>query len=180
GRDDAAGRVSVPLEARVQGAPDLRRARDQRAPPAPLRGEQRVPGHARGARLRLQRAVAGRRPRRDHRAAGPPVVHRLPVPSGAEVEADAAAPAVRVVHPRRHGAARPRAPGRRGPGTAAGRGRGLMGSGLATPLFRPDGPFFLIAGPCVLEDDALNLGIAETLAGLAADLGLTVLYKASF
>lgn len=55
-----------------------------------------------------------------------------------------------------------------------------MDSGLVAPLFRPDGPFFLIAGPCVLEDDALNIGIAEALAAIAADLGLAVVYKASF
>lgn len=42
------------------------------------------------------------------------------------------------------------------------------------------GAFFLIAGPCVLEDDALNLGVAEELARVAADLGLPIVYKASF
>lgn len=47
-------------------------------------------------------------------------------------------------------------------------------------LFQRGGPFFLIAGPCVLEDDTLNLGIAETLAGLAGDLALPILFKASF
>jgi 2-dehydro-3-deoxyphosphooctonate aldolase (KDO 8-P synthase) len=47
-------------------------------------------------------------------------------------------------------------------------------------LFRPGGPFFLIAGPCVLEDDALNLAVAEALARLADDLGLPIVFKASF
>ena len=47
-------------------------------------------------------------------------------------------------------------------------------------LFAADGPFFLIAGPCVLEDDTLNLGIAERLASLADDLRVPVLFKASF
>lgn len=47
-------------------------------------------------------------------------------------------------------------------------------------LFRPDGGFFLIAGPCVLEDDALNLAVAEALARLSSDLGVPVIYKASF
>ena len=55
-----------------------------------------------------------------------------------------------------------------------------MDAGLVATLFRPDGPFFLIAGPCVLEDDALNLGVAEELARIATDLGLPVIYKASF
>lgn len=39
---------------------------------------------------------------------------------------------------------------------------------------------FLIAGPCVLESDDLNLRVAEALAGLGARLGLPVIYKASF
>lgn len=40
--------------------------------------------------------------------------------------------------------------------------------------------FTLIAGPCVLEDDAVNLRVAEELARLAAALGLPVVFKASF
>lgn len=47
-------------------------------------------------------------------------------------------------------------------------------------LFRPDPPFFLIAGPCVLEDDRLNLEVAETLARLSATFALPVVFKASF
>jgi 2-dehydro-3-deoxyphosphooctonate aldolase (KDO 8-P synthase) len=45
----------------------------------------------------------------------------------------------------------------------------------------PFGPGpFLIAGPCVLEDDRLNLLVGEHLAALGARLGITVTYKASF
>ncbi len=40
--------------------------------------------------------------------------------------------------------------------------------------------FTLVAGPCVLEDDELNLSVARTLAGLAARLSLPVIFKASF
>jgi 2-dehydro-3-deoxyphosphooctonate aldolase (KDO 8-P synthase) len=47
-------------------------------------------------------------------------------------------------------------------------------------LFKPGGPFFLIAGPCVLEDDRLNLAIAEALRELGEDLELPVVFKASF
>lgn len=47
-------------------------------------------------------------------------------------------------------------------------------------LFQGGERFFLIAGPCVLEDDALNLGIAEELARISEDLGLPVIFKASF
>ncbi|CAN5844834.1 3-deoxy-8-phosphooctulonate synthase [soil metagenome] len=46
-------------------------------------------------------------------------------------------------------------------------------------LFAGNG-FFLIAGPCVLEDDALNLRIAEALAELSARTGVPIIYKASF
>jgi 2-dehydro-3-deoxyphosphooctonate aldolase (KDO 8-P synthase) len=49
-----------------------------------------------------------------------------------------------------------------------------------TGLFRLGGPFFVIAGPCVLEGDALNLCVGEALARVADDLGLPVLFKASF
>ena len=45
----------------------------------------------------------------------------------------------------------------------------------------PFGPGpFLIAGPCVLEDDRLNLTVGEALATLGRNLGLPVIYKASF
>jgi len=39
---------------------------------------------------------------------------------------------------------------------------------------------FLVAGPCVLEGDAVNLRVGEALAELGAKLGLPVIYKASF
>jgi 2-dehydro-3-deoxyphosphooctonate aldolase (KDO 8-P synthase) len=47
-------------------------------------------------------------------------------------------------------------------------------------LFQVGGPFFLIAGPCVLEDDRLNGEIGEALARLSADLNLPIVFKASF
>ena len=40
--------------------------------------------------------------------------------------------------------------------------------------------FTLIAGPCVLEDEALNLQVAEALADLSRRLDLPVVFKASF
>ena len=40
--------------------------------------------------------------------------------------------------------------------------------------------FTLIAGPCVLEDDELNLTVARALAELAEELDLPIVYKASF
>jgi 2-dehydro-3-deoxyphosphooctonate aldolase (KDO 8-P synthase) len=51
--------------------------------------------------------------------------------------------------------------------------------------FTPFTPFkrdalFLIAGPCVLEDDALNLRVGEHLARLAESVPGGIIYKASF
>ncbi len=40
--------------------------------------------------------------------------------------------------------------------------------------------FLLIAGPCLLESDALNLEVAKALATWSRDFGLPVLFKASF
>jgi 2-dehydro-3-deoxyphosphooctonate aldolase (KDO 8-P synthase) len=42
----------------------------------------------------------------------------------------------------------------------------------------PDG-FFIIAGPCVIEDADSTLEIAESLAGIARKAGLPVIFKAS-
>jgi 2-dehydro-3-deoxyphosphooctonate aldolase (KDO 8-P synthase) len=40
--------------------------------------------------------------------------------------------------------------------------------------------FFLVAGPCVLESEALTVSIAKHLVGLTADLGIPLIFKASF
>ena len=40
--------------------------------------------------------------------------------------------------------------------------------------------FTLIAGPCVLEDEGLNLTVARAVARWGADFGLPVVFKASF
>lgn len=55
-----------------------------------------------------------------------------------------------------------------------------MSAQVLADLFRPRGEFFLIAGPCVLEDDDLNLRIANALAESAVALDLPILFKASF
>lgn len=47
-------------------------------------------------------------------------------------------------------------------------------------LFTTEGTFFVIAGPCVLEDDALNLQVGEALAEIADALELSIIFKASF
>ncbi len=40
--------------------------------------------------------------------------------------------------------------------------------------------FTLIAGPCVLEDDDLNVEIGRRLAWLSSAVGMPVVFKASF
>ena len=40
--------------------------------------------------------------------------------------------------------------------------------------------FTLIAGPCVLEDDALNLDVGRQLAWISSAIGIPVIFKASF
>jgi len=55
-----------------------------------------------------------------------------------------------------------------------------MSAQALSDLFRPRGEFFLIAGPCVLEGDDLNLRIANVLAESAGALDLPILFKASF
>ena len=44
----------------------------------------------------------------------------------------------------------------------------------------PSAPPFLIAGPCVIESEALCLAIAERLKAMGEELGLPVIFKASF
>jgi 2-dehydro-3-deoxyphosphooctonate aldolase (KDO 8-P synthase) len=48
----------------------------------------------------------------------------------------------------------------------------------SAPLGRK--PLFLIAGPCVLESEALATSIAKTLVGMTDELGLRLIFKASF
>lgn len=48
------------------------------------------------------------------------------------------------------------------------------------PRSAPTKSFFLIAGPCVLESQALAFSIAKHLVELTADLGIPLIFKASF
>jgi 2-dehydro-3-deoxyphosphooctonate aldolase (KDO 8-P synthase) len=43
-----------------------------------------------------------------------------------------------------------------------------------------DAPFFLIAGPCVIENEALVMQVAETMTELTQRLGIPYIFKASF
>src|SRR5690348_14000834 len=41
-------------------------------------------------------------------------------------------------------------------------------------------PLFFIAGPCVIESEAHALGMAERLAAVAGELGVPLIFKASY
>jgi 2-dehydro-3-deoxyphosphooctonate aldolase (KDO 8-P synthase) len=44
----------------------------------------------------------------------------------------------------------------------------------------PERPFFLIAGPCVIESEALVLDVAGRMKEIAGELGIPYIFKASF
>jgi 2-dehydro-3-deoxyphosphooctonate aldolase (KDO 8-P synthase) len=67
-----------------------------------------------------------------------------------------------------------------GGSTAPGGSAEAKASDGVAGLFRVGTPFFLIAGPCVLESDTLNVTIGEALARLAEELRFPIIYKASF
>jgi 2-dehydro-3-deoxyphosphooctonate aldolase (KDO 8-P synthase) len=50
----------------------------------------------------------------------------------------------------------------------------------AESLFKLGGGFFLIAGPCVLEDERTNLSVAEEVARVGDLFSTPVIFKASF
>ena len=80
---------------RAWPAPPYGADRDQRAPPAPLRVQQRLPQAVRRARVRRHRPEPRRQPRRDPRTPRPPLVPLGPVPPRVQVEADQAHPLFR-------------------------------------------------------------------------------------
>ena len=44
----------------------------------------------------------------------------------------------------------------------------------------PGGPLFLLAGPCVIENETMPFAIARELAGITGELGIPFVFKASF
>ena len=52
--------------------------------------------------------------------------------------------------------------------------------GMITYPYRKDGSFFLMAGPCVVEDETSPLRIAETLTEITSRLGIPYIFKASY
>src|SRR5688572_6520561 len=59
-------------------------------------------------------------------------------------------------------------------------------SDLALPMklcgfdIGPDRPFFLIAGPCVVESEQLQLDVAGKLKEITTKLGINFIFKSSF
>ena len=43
-----------------------------------------------------------------------------------------------------------------------------------------DKPFFLMAGPCVIESEEMVLDIAREMKAICADLGIPYIFKASY
>src|SRR5262245_61989635 len=99
----AARRLSRDPLARQPGVGNLRRDRNLRAPPPPLRGQHRLQGSARAAWHALLRHVARRPLAGDDRVPGSPLVHRRAIPPRAEIAAVRAAPAVLLLHRRGRG-----------------------------------------------------------------------------
>ncbi len=116
------GAWTCKIEPGHAGAQDLRQARNQRAPPPPLRIQPRIRRDADRGRAADLRIDAGRNLRRDRGVARSSALHRLPVPSRIQVEAAGAASAVQDIHRR----------GVRARAEAAG-GEGGFGSGDVPP-----------------------------------------------
>jgi 2-dehydro-3-deoxyphosphooctonate aldolase (KDO 8-P synthase) len=45
---------------------------------------------------------------------------------------------------------------------------------------KPDSPFFLVSGPCVIEDETVTLRIAARLKAMTESLGIPFTFKASY
>jgi len=41
-------------------------------------------------------------------------------------------------------------------------------------------PFFLIAGPCVIENESMTMSVAEQLKETTSSLGINFIFKSSF
>lgn len=52
--------------------------------------------------------------------------------------------------------------------------------GMITYPYHKDGRFFLMAGPCVVENEDLPIRIAETLVEITSRLGIPFIFKASY
>ena len=93
-----------------------------------------------------------------------PVVRGRAVPPRVQVDALGQPPAVQVLHRRCT----------RTPGRAHRKGRRVKLCGFETGL---DRPFFLIAGPCVVESEQLQIDVAGALKEITASLGIPFIFS---
>ena len=112
--------------------------------------------------------ILRRRAGRIHRARLPSVVCRESVPSGVHLDAARRPSAVHGIRPS----------GARLSRIAAAGSRHRMK--LASFEVGADQPFFLIAGPCVVESEALVIDVAGRLSDITETLGIPFIFKASF
>ncbi len=69
----------------------------------------------------------------------------------------------------------------RRPGVLDGGGEmNSSGQSLTASILAPDGPFFLIAGPCVIEDEETTFRVADFLRDTAEAMEIPVIFKASY
>src|SRR5262249_25483355 len=156
------------------GQPRLARVRAGDHPGAaspPLRGEQRLSQRARKARTPGLRHLGGEAARRDHRAAGPPVVRRRTVSPGVSLATLGPASALQRLRA-----------GRAGP----------PGAGLRRRMFETravrigdvtiggGAPRALIGGPCAIEGESHAIMMAERLRTITAAAGVPFVYKSSY
>ncbi len=120
-------------------------------------------------------ADAARAPDRDRRAAAgrAPLVHGRAVPPRVQVHALGRSSVVQRIH---QGGART-APGRATSSKHLKVGADMKLCGFDIGL---DKPFFLIAGPCVVESEQLQMDTAGTLKEITSALGIPFIFKSSF
>src|SRR6185369_7560393 len=99
------------------------------------------------------------------------VVHGRAVPPRIQVDAVGRPPAVQFVH---QGGAR--APAGRQEDLAEGGGVMKL-CGFEVGLHKP---FFLLAGPCVVESEQLQMDVAGQLKEITASLGIPFIFKSSY
>ena len=51
---------------------------------------------------------------------------------------------------------------------------------IGTMAVEADGPFFLIAGPCVIEDENTTLKVAGFLKEMSENLSIPIIFKTSY
>ena len=174
------------LQRGLAGRRDLRAAGGQRASPPSLRGLATGTASVRRARHAPERPVARRLAGGDDRAARrirgssaassirncsrvrlrPHPLFAGFIARGGSSTHGAAAPLARQCTRRPRHARRPRETER--------------AYARVAPRRFPTDQLFLIAGPCQLEDDALNLRVGEALARLAEHVPGGIIFKASF